>query len=123
LITEGKRPVGIEADPAQIQKQLTAGRRVIYGDANDPALWTELDLSGIEGVLMTLSNASAEVSAAQHLRAEGFAGFVAALLSFAENQEKLQEAGVSISFVPIAQAGRELAQASLGQMTARLTAS
>jgi predicted Kef-type K+ transport protein len=117
LIQQGKRPVGLDADPAQLQHQLEAGRRVIYGDANDSELWTELDLSHVKGVLMTLSNATAESNAARNLRAEQYNGFIAALLHFSEHREELQAAGVSVSFMPIAQAGRELAQACLGQAT------
>lgn len=109
LVSQGKRPLGLDADPAQIQQQLQTGRRVIYGDANDPELWTELDFSHVEGVLMTLIQTDAEAQAAEHLRREGFNGFVAALLHRPENRAMLQDAGVSVSFLPIAQAGRELA--------------
>lgn len=112
LIEQGKRPVGLDSDPARLKQQLQDGRRVIYGDAGDSELWTGLDLSHIEGVLMTLSNVDAETSAARNLRAEGFDGFVAALLRYAENEQQLIDAGVSVSFLPMAQAGRELAQAS-----------
>jgi predicted Kef-type K+ transport protein len=118
LIEQGKRPVGLEADPAQIQYHLQNQRRVIYGDAQDPDLWTGLDLSHIEGVLITVSQVAAEVEAVENLRAEGFDGFVAALIRYSEHKEILKQAGVSVSFLPIAQAGRELAQASLGQLTA-----
>lgn len=111
LVEQGKRPVGLDADPAQLQRHLQAGRRVVYGDANDPELWTGLKLTNIHGVLMTLSNETAEVNAARNLRAEGYDGFIAALLRYPENREALQAAGVSTSFLPIAQAGRELAQA------------
>ena len=38
--------------------------------------------------------------------------FIKALLRYPENRETLQQAGVNISFLPIAQAGRDLAQAS-----------
>ncbi|MCA9979702.1 MAG: cation:proton antiporter [Anaerolineales bacterium] len=120
LIEQGKRPVGFEADPAQIQRHLQNERRVIYGDANDPELWTDLNLSSIEGVLITLSHVTAEITAAHNLRAEGYDGFIAALLRYSEDEAPLSEAGVTVSFLPIAQAGRELAQASLGQTTAPL---
>ncbi len=113
LIAQDKRPLGVDSDPAQIQQMLSAGRRVLYGDANDPELWTGLDLSGIEGVLIALNNAPAEINAVQNLRAEGYQGFVAALLHYIENKDALQEAGVTVSFIPLAQAGRELAQAGL----------
>ncbi|MFK7806016.1 MAG: cation:proton antiporter [Anaerolineae bacterium] len=117
LVEQGKRPLGFDADPAQIQHHLHEDRRVIYGDANDPELWTDLDLSHLEGVLMTLSNETAEANAAANLREEEFSGFIAALLRYPENEPALRKAGVSVSFVPIAQAGRELAQACLGQET------
>ena len=113
LIAAGKRPLGIDADPAQIRDMLASGRRVIYGDANDPELWTGLDLSGVNGVLIALNNATAEINAAQNIRDEGFTGFIAALLRYPENKAALQQAGVSLSFLPLAQAGRELAQACL----------
>jgi predicted Kef-type K+ transport protein len=117
LIARGKRPLGVDADPAQIRQMLQSGRRVLYGDANDPELWTGLDLSGVHGVLMTFNNAPAEINAAQNLREEGFNGFLAALLRYSENKSALQQAGVSLSFLPLAQAGRELAQASLDNET------
>jgi predicted Kef-type K+ transport protein len=118
LIQQGKRPLGIDADPAQIQRQLGNGRRVIYGDANDNELWTELDLSDVHGVLMTLGNTQAEVRAARNLRRASYDRFIAAFLREADSRTALQDAGVTVSFLPIAQAGRELAQASLGQETA-----
>jgi hypothetical protein len=118
LIQQEKRPLGIDADPAQIQQQLGNGRRVIYGDANDNELWTELDLSHVQGVLMTLGNTNAEVRAARNLRRAGYSGFIAAFLREADSRTALQDAGVTVSFLPIAQAGRELAQAALGQETA-----
>lgn len=117
LIAEDKRPLGIDADPAQIRQMLETGRRVLYGDANDPELWTGLDLSRVNGVMLTLDNASAEINAARNLRDEGFEGFIAALLRYSENKAALQQAGVSVSFLPLAQAGRELAQLCLASET------
>jgi predicted Kef-type K+ transport protein len=113
LVNEGKRPLGIDSDPARIRQMLESGRRVLYGDANDPELWTGLDLSRVNGVMLALNNAPAEINATQHLRDEGFDGFIAALLRYSENREALLEAGISVSFLPLAQAGRELAQACL----------
>jgi predicted Kef-type K+ transport protein len=117
LVDAGKRPLGIDADPAQIKKMLDSGRRILYGDAKDPELWTELDLSRVNGVMLTLDNASAEISAAQNLRHEGFEGFIAALQRYSENKMALEKAGVTVSFLPLAQAGRELAQACLTSET------
>jgi len=120
LVETGKRPLGIDADPAQINRMLSSGRRILYGDANDPELWTGLDLSRVNGVMLTLDNASAEISAAQNLRREGFEGFIAALQRYSENKMALEKAGVNISFLPLAQAGRELAQVCLSGETGDL---
>lgn len=113
LVEAGRRPLGIDADPAQIRKMLESGRRILYGDANDPELWTGLDLSRVSGVMLTLDNAAAEINAAHNLRHEGFEGFIAALQRYSENRMELEQAGVNVSFLPLAQAGRELAQACL----------
>ncbi|MFZ1399119.1 MAG: hypothetical protein WAS33_19590 [Candidatus Promineifilaceae bacterium] len=43
--------------------------------------------------------------------------FIAVFLREVESHLALQDAGVAVSFLPIAQAGRELAQAALGQET------
>jgi predicted Kef-type K+ transport protein len=121
LVGEGRRPLGIDSDPARIRQMLETGRRVLYGDANDPELWTGLDLSRVNGVMLALNNAPAEINAIQNLRDEGFRGYIAALLRYSENKEALQEAGVSVSFLPLAQAGRELAQACLGNEAGSLS--
>jgi predicted Kef-type K+ transport protein len=114
LVAEGALPIGLDADPAQLAWQKAKGRNVIYGDAKDPELWTGLDLSGIRGVLMAIGQTpEAEALASRSLRAEGYTGFVAALLRYEENRAELEEARVTVSFLPMAQAGRELAQASL----------
>lgn len=111
LIEQERRPVGLDDDPAQIQRHLQEGRRVIYGDAKDPELWTDLDLSEVQGVMMTVGYESAEITAARNLRKEGYERSIAALLRNVESHDALEEAGVTVSFLPIAQAGRELAQA------------
>ena len=121
LIEHGKRPVGFESDPAKIKEHLDADRRVIYGDANDPELWTGLDLSHLEGVLLAITNVNADTRTVQLLRAEGYQGFVAALARFSDHKQVLEQAGVNVSFLPLDQAGRELAQASLGHLTAPKT--
>jgi predicted Kef-type K+ transport protein len=115
FVGQGKRPLGIDADPAQIQRQLQTGRRVIYGDANDNELWTDLDFRDVHGILITLGNTSAEARAVLNLRQAGYDGFVAALLRDPDSRAVLREAGATISFLPIAQAGRELAEASLAE--------
>jgi predicted Kef-type K+ transport protein len=109
----GSRPVGLDADPAQIADNIAAGRRVLYGDANDSELWTDLDLSHIVGVILTVPNAEAMAATARYLRREGYDGPISALLRSSENRGELEAAGVTTMLMPMEQAGRDLAQACL----------
>lgn len=107
----GARPVGLDADPAQVAGNIAAGRRVLYGDANDGELWTDLDLSRIEGVILTVPNAEAMAGTARNLRQEGYSGPISALLRSSENRHLLEASGVTTMLMPIEQAGRDLAEA------------
>lgn len=114
LVEQGARPIGLDADLDQVERHAVEGRRVVYGDAKDPELWTGLDLSNIRGVLMAIGRTpAAEAAASSTLRAEGYEGFIAALMQYEENRAELDAARVTVSFLPMAQAGRELAQACL----------
>ncbi|WP_244187338.1 NAD-binding protein [Thermus tenuipuniceus] len=76
LAEKGEGVLGLDSDPAKVEYHTAKGRRVLYGDAEDPALWEGLDLSGIRGVLLCLPDLEARLSAARALRAKGFAGVV-----------------------------------------------
>lgn len=111
----GARPVGLDSDPGQIADGIAAGRRVLYGDANDNELWTDLEISRIHGVMLALPNAAAMAAAARNLRKEGYTRHISALLRNDEtaDAEALEEAGVNTMFLPMEQAGRDLADVCL----------
>ncbi len=72
-----------------------------------------LDLSRVEGVILTVPNAEAMAATARNLRQEGYSGPISALLRSSENRDKLEAAGVTTMLMPMEQAGRDLAQACL----------
>lgn len=113
LAGQDARPLGLDADPERLREHLAAGRRIIYGDAQDPELWTGLDLSNVRGVMMTLNSVDAEVRAAHNLRQEGYTGPISALLRYDENRQPLTEAGVNVMLLPVERMGRELAEACI----------
>lgn len=118
-VTErGMRPLGLDIDPARIQRHLESGRRVIYGDATDPELWSALHLGRLEAVIMTLADPEAEASAAEMLRARGFRGAIHALATRREEEERLRGAGVNTICHPLVQAGIQLAENSVGDRAA-----
>ena len=55
LKERGMRVVGLDSDPGEVQRHLAEGRRVVYGDAEDPDLWHRLRLDGLSAVLLEVS--------------------------------------------------------------------
>jgi hypothetical protein len=113
ICQNGGRPVGIEADPRQVELHLNNGRRVVYGNAQDPALWDDSLLEHVEGVMLALPNMEAKIRASRILRRHGFTGPINALIRTEENREKLLDAGVNSVYLPLTEAGKALAQGSL----------
>lgn len=113
LIEHGQRPLGLDNDPGQIERQLQAGRRVVFGDAQDPALWEDVNLTNIEGVILTLPELAAKERTAEGLRLQGYTGPINALLREPGQEEVLRRAGVTAVGLPLTEVGRELAELSL----------
>ena len=60
LKARGMRVVGLDSDPGEVERHLTAGRRVVYGDAEDPNLWHRLRLEGLSAVLLAVPDLEAK---------------------------------------------------------------
>ncbi|AEB12086.1 cation:proton antiporter family protein [Marinithermus hydrothermalis] len=113
LREQGEPVAGIDADPGKIQQHRAEGRRVLYGDAEDPALWEGLRLEGLQGVLLTLPDLEARIRAAEHLRRRGFSGLIGATSYYPEEDERLRAVGVTLIFHPFTEAGARLAELGL----------
>ncbi|WP_301336433.1 cation:proton antiporter [Thermus scotoductus] len=74
LEEKGEKVLGLDSDPAKVEYHTAKGRRVLYGDAEDPALWEGLELNGVKGVILALPDLEARLRAARALRAKGFGG-------------------------------------------------
>ncbi|MBV7339211.1 cation:proton antiporter [Chloroflexi bacterium TSY] len=113
LIENGNRPLGLDNDPAQIERNLAAGRRVIFGDEQDPELWQELEIKGLYAVLLATPDHRGSALATQLLRELGFDGPINAVIRNEADSQPLIDAGVTTISLPMTQAGTELAKASL----------
>ena len=113
LIEHQARPLGLDDDPARIENHLQTGRRVAYGDAQDPDLWDNLDLSEIKAVMLAIPAANAKLITTQLLRDRGYTGPIRALVRQGEGTQALQEAGINSLTLPLTEAGRSLAALSL----------
>ena len=113
LISQESRPLGLDSDPAVIETQLSSGRRVIFGDEQDPELWMEMDMEDIDAVLLATPSHRCHVRSTHLLRKMGFDGPINALIRDEGARESLLDAGATTVSIPMTQAGIELAKASM----------
>jgi glutathione-regulated potassium-efflux system ancillary protein KefC len=106
-------PAGVDEDPGKLGDHRSNGRRVLYGDARDASLWTDLDLSGVEAVVLALPERDSTLAAVRALRNAGFDGPVSALTTDPDGRTHLIEAGASAVYLSGEQVGRALARHGL----------
>jgi len=112
LKEQGKPVVGMDIDPDRIERNLEAGRRVVYGDIQDTDLWTNIDLGNIKSVMIAMGNQEVKENATRTLRTAGFKGLIYVLTMREEEAEIMQKAGASAVSIPIKEAGEKLAELS-----------
>ena len=108
-----KRPLGFDSDPAKIEQHLREGRRVVYGEAEDPDVWRNQGLAEMEMAVLTLPEFEARLRAVEALRERGFDGVISTISMFPEEEEPLRKAGADIISHPLTEAGFGLAEQSL----------
>jgi len=109
-----KRVVGLDADPTVLESLLAKGKRVIYGDAEDPELWSGLPLDRVKGIILTLPEFDARCSAVRQLRKRGYAGQIGTICYLTEEKEQLDQLGADFMIHPLVEAGNQLARQILG---------
>lgn len=114
LREDNKAVVGMDIDPDRIERNLQAGRRVVYGDIQDGELWTNIDLEKIKSVMIAMGNQFVKENATKTLRKAGFDGLIYVLTMREEEAKVMQEAGASAVSIPIKEAGERLAELSTG---------
>ncbi|MDX1641914.1 MAG: cation:proton antiporter family protein [Balneolaceae bacterium] len=112
LKADGKPVVGMDIDPARIERNLAEGRRVVYGDIQDRDLWISLDLKNIKSVMIAMGNERVKENATKTLRSTGFDGLIYVLTMREEEAQIMQKAGASAVSIPIKEAGERLAELS-----------
>lgn len=113
LIEQEKRPVGLDSDPSKIDQHRREGRQVIFGDAEDPELWENVNLDQIETVILAVPDLEARVHMAEGLRKRGFTGVISTISMYPEEDDLLREAGADLISHPLSDAGSWLAEQSL----------
>jgi hypothetical protein len=82
----------------------------LYGDAEDAELWERIHLDGVRGVMLTMPEFGARISALRHLRGRYFRGLIG-VVSYRQSEDAhLTQAGADVIFHPLTQAGERLAE-------------
>lgn len=113
LKSDDERVVGMDIDPDRIERNLNAGRRVVYGDIQDTDLWSGMDLSNIKSIMIAMGNEEVKENATKTLRTIGFKGLIYVLTMREEEAEIMKNAGASAVSIPIKEAGEKLADLSV----------
>lgn len=89
---------GLDADPTKIAPHLKQGRRVLFADADDPALWRGLCLDGVEMILLAMPDQGAQTHAVHQLRHIGFKGRIVSGVRRRAAVQPTLEAGADQAF-------------------------
>lgn len=98
LTQRQQRVAGLDSDPGKVEHHRKAGRRVLYADAEDPGLWHNLDMHGIQAVLLAMPDVEANTIATSELRRKGFTGLISATVMYSDQAEMIREAGADVVY-------------------------
>jgi len=102
--------IGLDADPYKVAEHVSAGRNVVYTDAEDSCFWHAVDLSHIRAVVLAMDSLEAKRIAARQLRVRGFPGPVIAHALYEDEVAQLKEHGADDTYLTMAEAGIGLAE-------------
>jgi hypothetical protein len=105
-----QKVVGIDADPVRVQQLRLQDLVVVYGDVEDPALWSQASLDSLQGIMVLLPNFKARCRAVSYIRQQGFKGQVGTVFYREGEDQILKELGASVVYHPLMEAGAELAE-------------
>ncbi|MEJ2141279.1 MAG: cation:proton antiporter [Gammaproteobacteria bacterium] len=98
LAQQHERVIGLDSDPVKVEKHRQQGRRVLYADAEDPGLWSNIQLGGVHTILLAMPEPAAKLLAIKELRNIGFTGTITATVVFEEEVEPLKKAGADFIY-------------------------
>lgn len=113
---QDKRVLGLDADPTVLEALLSDGRRVVYGDAEDNALWEKLPLAKIKGIVLTMPEFEVRASAIMQLKSLDFQGQIGTICFHDEEGLKLSTLGADFIIHPFVEAGKQLTEQMLAKI-------
>lgn len=97
--------VGMDSDPAKLERHRAEGRRVVYADAEDAGFWQSLQFGRLRVVMLAIPEVDAKRAASRELRRRGFDGLVSATHVYPEERAPIVEAGCDVAYNYFTEAG------------------
>ena len=110
------RVCGVDTDKSKFPQHQAAGRRVIYGDAEDADFWEGMQTTRYKLVMFTMPSLAEMVDAVGQLRSSGYTGKVAAVAKYEDEREAMKAAGADVVFNYYAEAGAGFAEHTLSNL-------
>ncbi len=108
-----KTVCGIELGEARVDSHRAQGRDVIRADAEDPEFWAQVDLTGVNLILLSMPNYLDILEVEKQLRLANYKGKTAAIARFEDEKEKLLASGITVVFDFYNEAGAGFADRSV----------
>jgi len=113
LLEQGWHVVGVDSDPGKVERNIASGRRVVFGDLEDPDFCALVSTKGISAILLAVPDLEAKLFACRQLRKRGFTGLLSATYLHAEEHHKIVAAGCDVTHNYFAEAGIGFAMSTL----------
>ncbi len=109
LKTSEARLMALDSDLPKVARHQAKGRNVVYADAEDNTFWEALHMPSLEAVVLAMSDIEAKLIAARMLRKLGFTGYIVAHTMYADEAERIREAGADDAYLTMSETGVALA--------------
>ncbi len=110
------RVCGVDTDKSKMEQHRAAGRKVIYGDAEDADFWEGVQTTQYKLVMFTMPSLSEMIDAVRQLRLSGYQGKVAAVAKYEDERAAMKTAGADVVFNYYAEAGAGFAEHTLSNL-------
>jgi len=107
LLARGYSLLGVDFDPALLERRRREGLNVRYGDAQDPEFVAMLPLAGAGAVVSTAHERDVNAALVGALRLHGYGGAIAVCAHDPGDAEALRRAGAEVVLAPFADAAKE----------------
>jgi Trk K+ transport system NAD-binding subunit len=111
LLRRGKTIIGVDFDPAALEKWRSRGISVLYGEMADPEIHEQLPLRKAGWVVSTVRSRELNLTLLNLLKTRGYQGKVALTATNEEEAGEFQRSGAHVVFRPFSDAAEQAADA------------